>query len=135
MVARTEMMVVKTATAITVTAVAESEIRRSKREPWGVKTPAEWIEENSVVRDKCVSVKRRIPIPTVAIPDGRREATRVGVSLGCIHIRFRQIGGTQTGPPVKIVGGRRFVEFLRLNFPCGAEIELVSSIHFNLAAS
>src|SRR5579863_2913573 len=101
MVARTEMMVVKTATAITVTAVAQSEIRRSKREPWGVETPAEWIEENSVVRDECVSVKRTTPTPTAAGPDARREATRAGVSPGCIHIRFRQIGRAQTGPPVK----------------------------------
>jgi hypothetical protein len=71
-VARSEMMVTAAAvtavTAITAITIAEPVVRSSEGKAWGVEAPAEGIVENSVVRDKCIGVEPRVPIPSVAIP-------------------------------------------------------------------
>jgi hypothetical protein len=108
-IARSEMMV--TAAAVT---IAVPDVWSSERKAWGVEPPPERIVENSVARDKCISGKPGIPVPSIAIPAARSPATSARVRPSRIDISVRQIRGPQASPPIEVVHVGFLVEFPRL---------------------
>src|ERR1035438_5164453 len=118
-----------------IAAVPVAKVRSSKREPGRVEAPPERIEEDSVAGDKCIRIKPGVPIPSVAIPDGRSKAACARVSPRRIHVGFGQIRGPQASPPVEIVRVRGLVELLRLQLSSGVQTKLVAALHFNLVTA
>ena len=138
MVPRSEITMVADTTVpiatVSVSPVTVAKIRSSKCEPWGVEAPAERVEEDAIVGDERISVKPRVPIPSVTGPEARRPARASRVRAGRINIRLRQIRRPQAGPPVEIVRIRLFVKLPFLQLSGGVECGLVSTLHLNVPA-
>jgi hypothetical protein len=118
--------------AIAVPTVSVSKVRSSKREPRGVKAPTEGVEENTIVRDERISVKLRVPIPSITGPEARRISGASRVRAGRINVSLRQIRCPQACPPVEIVHVRFLVEFPLFQLPGGAESYLLSALQVNM---
>src|SRR6266446_799128 len=90
--------------------------RRFIRYKRRVESPAERAVENPIARDERVATEPRIPIPTgtdPTIPIPAVPAT-CKVAACCIHVCFSHIRGSQTAPPVQVVGLVAFlIELLR----------------------
>ncbi len=117
---------------VSVSTVSVSKVRSSKRQPWGVEPPTERVEENTVVRDERISVKPRVPIPSITGPEAGRIAGASPVRPGRINICLRQIRCPQARPPVEIVHVRLLVESLFLQLSANAESDLVSTLDLNV---
>src|ERR1700704_1991889 len=117
--------------------IASAEIkRRLIRNKRRVESPSERTVENPIARDELVATEPWIPIPTgtnptlsiPAVPASCKVATR------CIHVCFSHIRGSQTAPPVQVVGLVVFlIELLRFAHR-DIQIQLVSTLHLHVLA-
>jgi hypothetical protein len=117
---------------VSVPTVSVSKVRSAKREPRRVEAPTKRVEENTIVRDERISVKPRVPIPSITGPEARRIAGASGVRAGLIDIGLRKVRRPQAGPPLEIVHVRFLVEFPLLQLSAGAESYLLSALQVNM---
>jgi hypothetical protein len=104
-------------------------IERSRiRIPGRIKAPTEGTAKDSVARNKSVSIKPRIPIPTVAKPS--KPTIRIGGSV--VSIGFGEVAGAETGPAIEILRFQfLFVEFLGLACFLRPKVNHVAALDLN----